>query len=116
MTLRDLLGLEEDGVTVSGSFWAQLPENADCGFGNDETCSDNCFWPKKNRPDRLTVWSEEDQKYLKMLRPAFENDKRGACMIAQTGLISKPCKEVGYIAVYSFIIMTDSLLDLSYAF
>ena len=94
VTVQDLLGLEEDGVTVSGPFWAQLSDNADSGFGNGEVCSDDCFWPKKNRPDRMTVWSEEDQKQLKMLRPAFENDKRGACMIAQTGLVSKACKEV----------------------
>lgn len=93
-TVKQLMGLEEDGKTVSGPFWAALREGADSGFGDQELCSDDCFWPKHNRADRLSVWSDEDRKSLKMLRPAFENDRRGACMIAQTRLISKPCKEV----------------------
>lgn len=105
-TIYQLVGLEEDGKTVSGPFWAQYRNGADSGFGDQEVCSDECFWPKKNRVDRLTLWSDEDSKNLKMLRPAFENDKRGACMIAQTGLISKSCKEV--VHTLSMILERDS--------
>ena len=92
--VKQLMGLEDDGKTVSGLFWSQLREGADSGFGDQEVCSEGCFWPKKDRADRLTVWTEDDLSNLKMLRSAFENDKRGACMISRARLISKPCKEV----------------------
>ena len=103
-TVKQLIGLEEDGKTVSGPFWTRWRDGSDSGFRDQEVCSPDCFWPKKNRPDRLTTWSEEDRRNLKMLRPAFENDKRGACMIAQTGLISKPCKEVKMLWFQSLLI------------
>ena len=96
VTIHHLIGLEEDRKTVSGPFWARWRDSADHGFGDQEVCSPDCFWPKKTRTDHSSSWSEEDERTLKMLRPAFENDKRGACIIAQTRLISKSCKEVCY--------------------
>ena len=113
--ITELMGLKEDAKTVSGPLWANQRDGADSGFGDQEVCSKDCFWPKKSRADRLTVWSEEDQKNLKMLRPAFENDKRGACLIAQTGLISKSCKEVAEFLPWFGVLIAYMSIDISYA-
>ena len=94
VSIKYVLGLEKDGKTVSGSFWASLRDSADTGFADNELCSEACSWPKETRLQRSTEWSELDLKNLKMLRPAYENDKRGACMIASSKLIGKTCKEV----------------------
>ena len=91
-TAQQALGMNDD-KTISGAFWSEVRED-DNGFDDDEVCSNECFWPKENRYRSLPEWSKVDQELLETLRPAYENDRRGSCLISQFGLIDKPCVEV----------------------
>ena len=91
-TAQQALGMNDD-KTISGAFWSEVGEEG-AGLKDDEVCSDECFWPKENRYRSLSEWSKADREVLETLRPAYENDRRGSCMMSQSGLIGKPCVEV----------------------
>ena len=100
-TPQDIIGKDDDG-NVSGTFWAHLSEG-DNVLSDQETCSETCFWLKSNRklqPNKSEL--DEDWKVFEMLRPAYETDRRGPCMLAQSGLINKTCVQVSISCCVQF--------------
>ena len=92
-TAQQALGMNDDR-TISGVFWSEVEED-DSGFADWEVCSsDDCFWLKNNRYRSLSEWSKADRELLDTFRPAYENDRRGPCVVSRFGLINKPCVEV----------------------
>ena len=91
--ITDLLGLQDDGE-VTGMPWTTFRESSSVGFSDAELCHDDCFWAKQARTTELSVWLKDDNEAFRMLRPAYEFERRGACLMAQCGLIRKSCKEI----------------------
>ena len=90
---RSVLGLGEDG-TVSGPEWTAL-RRADQPLDDQTTCSDLCFWRKKNRDATDgKPWSSDERRLLSMVRLGYQHDLRGPCMLKQLGLFSRTCCEV----------------------
>lgn len=81
----------DDDKNVSGTPWTKF-KNDDSAFEDDELCSDNCFWLKKNRTASSSAWSEEDTQLFDTLAPAYLDIRRAPCLI--TLAIKKPCYEV----------------------
>ena len=80
-----------DDKTITGKAWTALREE-DCGFEDDELCSDSCFWLKKNRSTTHPAWSEEDKKLFNALVQVHLDNRRGSCFLALG--MEKPCHEV----------------------
>lgn len=94
--LKDAIGLNDD-KSVSGTPWITFREE-ECGFKEDEVCSDNCFWLKSHRSSSSSTWSTEELKLFNTLLPAYQDSRRGACMLA-LGL-EKQCNEVRRLSGY----------------
>ena len=91
--ITELLGLQDDGE-VTGVPWTTFRESSTVGFSDSELCHDDCFWARQARTTELSAWAKDDNEAFRMLRPAYEFERRGPCLMAQCGLIRKSCKEI----------------------
>lgn len=89
----DFLGLRDDGDVI-GPAWTNFRNSSAIGLEDTELCSDDCFWVKQARVLELSDWSQADKEAFTMLRPAFEYETRGPCLITQCGMIKQSCKEI----------------------
>jgi len=90
LLVEDAVGMDDDKI-VSGKPWSKFKDE-DAAFKDDELCSDNCFWLKKNRSTLSLGWSEEDTELFNTIAPAYIDIRRGPCLIAFA--VEKPCYEV----------------------
>ncbi|MCJ1245215.1 hypothetical protein MMC30_002416 [Trapelia coarctata] len=101
--VEDALGMDDEKA-VSGNPWSKFKDE-DAAFKDDELCSENCFWLKKNRSTSSSAWSEEDTELFNTIAPAYVDIRRGPCLIAFA--VEKPCYEI-FLKVLQLAELTSS--------